>query len=349
MDVLVTGANGFLGGALARALVKEGERVRVLARPSSRLQHLRDLPIDVRRGCLEDRASLGPTLEGVGTVYHCAGLSADWAPWNEFRNANILGVQNLLEAARAAGSVQRFVHISTTDVYGYPKEPCDENHALVDTGLPYNRSKVEGERRVWNFHRETDMPVTVIRPATIYGPRSLSCVAEIAELLLRKEMVYINSGRSAAGLLYIDNAISGIIQAGRSPVAVGQAYNLRDETSESWRQFIEALARGLDVPVPRRSLPGGLAWTIASLSEAIYGLLRIRRRPLLTRHALLLFSRAQDYPIGKARKELGFRSAVGFAEGMNRTLAWFNETSQVATQERVRLPARSILNQPTSG
>lgn len=321
---LVTGASGFLGGALTRALVARGHRVRALVRETSQLNHLQDLDIDIARGCLEDGESLTAALKDVRLVFHCAAVSTDWAPWSRFQGANVLGVENLLRAAVQAGTVERFVHISTTDVYGYPRTACDESGDLRDTGLPYNRSKIQGERIVWRYYREENLPVTVIRPVSIYGPRSKDFVAEIVRLLLKKEMVLIDEGRSHAGLLYIDNAVEGIIRAAEAVTTVGQAYNLRDEGDVTWAQYVQGLARGLNAPPVKTSLPAGLALTAAWLVEKAYGMLLIGKRPLLTRHAVYLFCRDQGYAIDKARRDFGYAPAVRFEQGLQQTLAWFD-------------------------
>jgi nucleoside-diphosphate-sugar epimerase len=137
-------------------------------------------------------------------------------------------------------------------------------------------------------------------------------------------MVLINHGQSHAGLLYIDNAVEGIIQAAVSPNAVGQAYNLRDESCESWREYVRALADGLHTPHPSIYLPSGLALGLARTLETFYSALHIRSRPLLTRHAVYLLFRDQGYPIAKAQHDFGFQSKVRFAEGIDRTVAWLD-------------------------
>ena len=212
MAALITGASGFLGGSLAVRLTHQGEKVRILARTSSRLNHLQDLPIDIAYGALEDETSLVQALTGVEVVYHCAALSFDWGKWEDFYLANVKGVENLLKAAVNTKSIKRFLHISTSDVYGYPAKACDETYPLTDIGLPYNRSKVLGEQAVWDCYENTGLPVTIIRPVTIYGPRSKDIVGEIVGLLLKKQMVRINHGKSRAGLLFVDNAVEGITQ-----------------------------------------------------------------------------------------------------------------------------------------
>ena len=337
MKTLVTGATGFLGGAITHALVREGQEVRILARKTSHLHSLSKLPVDIRHGSLEDKSSLVDLFRDIEFVYHCAALVSDWGSWTEFYEANVRGVQNLLEAAQQEGTLRRFVRISTTDVYGYPVEPVAETHPIIDVGLPYNRSKGLGEKAVWDIYQRTGMPVTVIRPATIYGPRSMSIKVEIAALLSQKRMGLFSGGRLPAGLLYIDSAVEGILQAGRSPQTVGQAYNLRDEGNESWFQFVSALATGLELGLPSIRIPSQLAMIIANSYEIVYRWLGIQGRPLLTRHAAYILCRNQDYPIKKAQQDFGFRSKVSFEEGMERTLTWLaSEEGREALSKKLK-------------
>jgi nucleoside-diphosphate-sugar epimerase len=324
MTVLITGASGFLGGALTRTLARRGQIVRIFTRKTSRLAHLKDLPIEIAYGSLEDKTSVISAFDGIEVVYHCAALSTDWGRWEEFYKANVLGVQNLLAAALGTKGMKRFLHISTSDVYGYPDKVCDESYPITNIGLPYNRSKGLGEKAVWDCHKETGLPITVIRPVTLYGPRSKDVVAEIACLLQRKQMVLINHGKSNAGLLYVDNAIEGILQAAASPNTIGEAYNLRDESNETWKQYVEALADGLHTPYPSIHLPAGLALGLARALETLYSILHVKSRPLLTRHAVYLMVRDQGYSIKKAQHDFGFQSKVTFAEGINRTIMWLN-------------------------
>ncbi|NUR57334.1 MAG: aminotransferase class I/II-fold pyridoxal phosphate-dependent enzyme [Catenulispora sp.] len=323
-QVLVAGASGFIGGHLTRRLAEQGRRVRVLVRADSDRSAFEGLPVEVEVGSLTDVESLRRATAGVRQVFNCTGMSADWGPWQQFQQTNVEGVRNLMAAADHAGTVERFVHLSTTDVYGYPKVPCDESTPLTDIGLPYNRSKVLGETVVREAAEHTGVPLTVIRPVSVYGPRSKDFVVELANLLLAKQMVYIRHGDVPAGLLYVENLADAMIAACDAPEAAGRAYNLRDPELTTWRAYMEALAQGLGAPAPKWSLPTGVATGVATVSERVWSTLRIKSRPVLTRHAVNLFARDQSYPIDRAREEFGFKSEVDFAEGMRRTLAWLD-------------------------
>lgn len=320
-EVLVTGASGFLGGHLARRLVERGDRVRVLARPSSDLRHLEKLNLSVVEGSLEDPHSLARATEGVELVFHAAALSTDWASWRAFQSTNVDGLKNLVSAAATNRRLRRFVHVSSTDVYGFPERPGDENQPLDSAGIAYAKSKILGERVVLQAH-DRGLPVTVLRPATIYGPRSKDWVMLIVRALKKRNMMFIGSGEVDAGLLYVDNAVDGMLAAAESPRSIGKAYNLRDEGSQTWRDYVEALARGLGLRAPSIHLPVSVALAAARVLEGSYALARSSRRPLLTRHAILVLTRSLAFSIERAKRDFGFSTRVGFEEGIAKTIAW---------------------------
>jgi nucleoside-diphosphate-sugar epimerase len=320
--VLVTGASGFLGGRLTEMLAERGESVRILARATSDLRHLSHLQIQIVRGDLDDAAALAEAMRGVRVVYHCAACSTDWAALSTYLRANVAGTQNLLDAAVRAGTVERFLHVSTTDVYGYPRVPCDESAPMRNVGLPYNRTKIQGEDEVWKAHREQGLQVTVVRPATIYGPRGKDFVVEIASMLRQGMMLLIDGGRARGGFTYVDNVAQAMMDAAASSKAVGRAYNISDGTGVTWRDYTCALADALGYRRPRFSLPFPIAMALGASMEVPFALLKLAGRPLLTRHAVYLLARDQEYPGARAREDFGFAPQVPFADGIVRSAEW---------------------------
>jgi len=321
---LVTGGSGFLGSHLVKALVARGEEVQALVRSTSQTAHLESLGVALAYGDLGETQSLEAAAKGVERVYHCAALAADWGTWETFRAANVTGVHHLLEAAVEAG-VSKFVHVSTTDVYGHPDYPADESAPYRLRGWPYGDTKIAGEQLVWMYHRQHGLPVTVVRPVNIYGPRSTTFVVEIVELLKSGSMVHIGRGRKPAGLSYVTNVVDVMLRAADSKVSIGQAYNASDGSDVTWREYVNRLAEIVGVPSPRLVIPHRVAYLAGWAMEKTYSALQIKSRPLLTRMAAELFGTNQGFPIDKARQELGYEPEVDFDEGMRRVEAWLRQ------------------------
>ena len=324
MASLVTGASGFLGGRLAQMLRERGEEAVILARATSDLRHLPS-SIRVVRGDLLDRGSVQEAVQGVTNIYHCAACSTDWAPRQTYYGANVLGTQNLIDAAQRLPGLRRLLHVSTTDVYGYPETPCAEDHSLVDAGLPYNQTKGKGEAIVWRAYREHGLPITILRPATIYGPRGKDFTLEIASLLRQRLMTYIDGGASPGGFTYVDNVAQAMLDAAESADTIGEAYNIADGTGATWKRYLTLFAEQLGTKPPWINLSFRTALVIARTMEAPHRYLGLRGRPLLTQHAVRLLGRNQEFPIAKARSSFGFAPAISLEEGVRRSVAWLRD------------------------
>jgi nucleoside-diphosphate-sugar epimerase len=318
--VFLTGATGFLGSHVAQALAARGEPVRLLVRRPQRARWLEELGAQCVAGDLSSEAALAAALKGCRCVIHCAAMASDWGAWEDFREANDYGVGRLLKACESA-SLERFVHISTTDVYGYPdRNGLDETTLLRDRGLAYNSTKISGERRVWAA-LDAGLPVTVIRPGSIYGPRSVTLGTDIVDYL-RSGAPLIRSGRVNAGFVYVENCADLILLAMTHPAAVGAAFHSIDDGDQSWHDYFDALCRALDLRMPRWSVPRPVAYCAAWMME-IYGRMTGRTsRPLATRTAVEIVGTRQGFSAARARQRLGFSPTIGFEEGIGKTAQW---------------------------
>lgn len=260
-------------------------------------------------------------MAGVNPVFHCAAKVADWGSRRSFTSANVDGVRVIAEAS-AKAKVDRFVHVSSSDVYGFPGFAAIESVELKKRGFHYGDSKVDGERILWDHVQAKTLPATIIRPASVYGPGSITLVKDIVQLLRAGEMMYVGSGRTNAGLGYVGNVVDLIIRAAESEAAVGQAYNATDGSAVTWLEYVERLADLSGTPVPQRHIPYSLAHAAGWFMESVSAIRSWPSRPLITRMAAALFATDQDFPIGKARQELGFAPTVDFDEGMRRTEQW---------------------------
>lgn len=326
MPALVTGASGFLGGHLAETLIDQGEEVFVLVRSSSNTSHLAHLPVRPVICNLADSESLLRAVKPMTRIFHCAACSTDWAPWNTYFTANVTGTENLLAASMQAPNLERFVHVSTTDVYGYPDVPCDETAPAMDAGLPYNQTKRLGELAVSKAHRQSGLPTTIVRPATIYGPRGADFTREIASLLRYRLMATINGGVARGGFIYVQNVADAMIKASVTPAGAGESYNIADATNATWADYLRLFADALGYALPWIDLSFDHATSFAKVFEGVHKLLRLPGRPLLTRHAVKLLGIDQEFPIHKARRDFGFSPTVSLEEGIARSAAWVKDS-----------------------
>lgn len=323
---LITGATGFIGGRLAERLVEEGYPVRCLVRPSSDTSRLERLGVQLTAGDLADADSLARAVEGTHNVLHCAALVTDWATTAELERTNVEGTRKLLDASVGA-SVERFIHFSTTDVYGYPNgAEIDESYAATRFRNWYAQTKLEAETEVRRVERTGSLEIVILRPATVYGPGSTDVIGEIARAIRGAHMLLIDRGRAVAGLCYVENLIDAAVLALRYEAAPGQAFNVSDGLPVTWRQLCDDLSEGLGASSVRWSLPYWLAAGIGFALEHGYRLLRratgVSAPPLLSRQAVQVLGLNQDFSNRRLRETLGWEPRVDYASGLKATLAW---------------------------
>jgi nucleoside-diphosphate-sugar epimerase len=325
---LITGATGFVGGHLAEACVARGDTVRALARPTSDAGLLERLGVAVHRGEFTDSGLVQRLLDEVDVVVHCAAKVGDWGPVEDYRTVNVQILRHLLEACKGK-SLRRFVHLSTLGVYAARHHyGTDETEPLPARHIDgYTQTKVEAERLVLDFYRSYGVPAVVLRPGVIYGPRERTVVPRLIELLRTRRLPYLGGGKGALNCIYIGNLVDAIFLAAEEPKALGQVYNLTDGEFVSKHRFIEAIADGLGLEKPTRSVPVWLARIIAWYMERQARRTGASEPPRLTQARLKLFGLNLDYSIDKAKRELGYRPRVPFNQAIAETIAWYRQNA----------------------
>jgi nucleoside-diphosphate-sugar epimerase len=323
---LITGATGFVGSHLAEACVRRGYSVRALARPASDTKLLQHHGVTIVRGDLADSAVFPEALQGIDVVFHCAAKVGDWGPVEDYRAVNVEALRNLLEACRNV-PLLRFVHFSSLGVYAAghhhgttEAEPLPARH--VDG---YTQTKVEAEQLALSYQREHGVPVVVLRPGFIYGPRDRIVLPRLIDNLRRRQVRYLGGGDRAMNTIFVGNLVAAALLAAEKPDVVGQVFNLTDGELVSKRRFIEGIADGLGLPRPRGSVPLWLARLVAWWMEA-----SARRRndpepPRLTQGRLKFLGMNLDFSIDKARRELGYQPRFTFDQGLAETMAWYKQ------------------------
>ena len=320
----VTGGTGFVGSHVAERARQSGHAVRCLARPSSDTAFLKSIGADIVPGDLTDRDVLAKALDGVDVVVHSAAKVGDWGPVDEYRQVNVEGLRHLLDAVKGK-PLQRFVHVSSLGVYEArhhhgtdEREPLPEHH--IDG---YTQSKVEAEKLALEYHRLHQVPVAVVRPGFIYGPRDRSVLPRIAERLAKGTVIYIARGKYALNTTYVGNLVDAIALAAEHPAAVGEVFNITDGEFVPKRRFFEAVADGLGLPRPKRNIPLFLGRFLANWREKVYRRRNSPTPPRITQATLKFAGLNLDFGIGKARTVLGYDPKTGAEEGMKAAVEWY--------------------------
>lgn len=321
MHVLVTGATGFTGGHLARALAARGDTVSALVRTKSpAAAALADSGIALTVGDLRDGAALAAATAGVDVVYNIAAMYRQAGLGERaYRAVNAIAVTDIVEAAARSG-VRRVVHCSTVGVHGDVQRPPANEDAPLAPGDVYQITKLEGEERARETGARTGMEVTIARPTGIYGPgdrRLLKLFRGVA----RRRWITLGAGEIYYHLTFIDDLVEGFRLCGTHPAAANRTYILAGGEVTTLNALVALVAEQAGVPVPTRHLPVWPVWTAGAVCEAICGPLGIE--PPLHRRRVAFFTKSRAFDITRAKTEIGFAPRVGLREGIRRTLDWY--------------------------
>jgi nucleoside-diphosphate-sugar epimerase len=318
--VLVTGATGFTGDHLARALAGRGYAVRALVRDPARAGALAEAGIALVPGDLRDADALGRATAGVDVVYHIAAIYRQAGlPLETYRAVNAAAVGDMIGAA-ARNGVRRVVHCSTVGVHGDVDHPPANEDAPLKPGDEYQVTKLEGERVARAAADRLGIEVTIARPTGIYGPgdrRLLRLFRGVA----RRRWVTLGSGKIYYHLTYIDDLVEGFRLCGERPEAANRTYILAGGEVTTLNALVKLVAEGAGVPTPTLHLPVWPFKAAGALCEAVCVPLGIE--PPIHRRRVDFFTKSRAFDITRARTELGYSPVVGLRDGIRRTLDWY--------------------------
>jgi dihydroflavonol-4-reductase len=318
---LVTGASGFVGSAVVRALLASGRRVRVLLRPTSDRRNIAGLEVEERIGSLADWPALAAAVAGCGALFHVA---ADYRLWvrdpGAMFAANVDGTVRLMTVALEAG-VERIVYTSSVATLGLRSgQPADETtpSALDDMIGPYKQSKFLAEDAVQRLVRERGLPAVIVNPSTPIGPRDVKPTPTgrlIVEAASGRMPAFVDTGLN---LVHVDDVAEGHLLAERRGV-IGERYILGGENLTLGKILAE-IARLCGRKPPTLQLPVAAVWPIALVAEAVGRV--TGREPFVTLDGLRLARKKMFFTSAKAERELGYRSRPA-VEGLADAVAWF--------------------------
>lgn len=327
MTTLVTGATGFIGANVVRALLETGVEVRVLVRPHSDTRNLTGLPVERVYGDLCDQASLRSALRHCDTLYHVAAFYSLWTPRpQEMYTVNVQGTTHLLQAAGECG-VQKVVYTSSVATVGIPEDgtPGDETRFLApDQAIGhYKRSKILAEQAALAFCAQ-GLPLVVVNPAAPIGPWDIKPTPTgqiIVDFLRRKMPAYMDTGLN---LVDVRDVAQGHLLAAHHG-KIGARYILGCQNM-TLREILQLAAQVSGVPAPRWRVPYGLALLTGYVSEGYARVTGTAPRVPVT--GVRMARHAMYFTAQKAVRDLGLpQSSV--AEAMRQAVDWFREHGYV--------------------
>src|SRR5579885_2235636 len=320
-ECLVTGATGFVGSAVARALLYAGHRVRVLARPRGDRRNLVDLPVAIAEGDLAQPDSLPRAVADCRYLFHVAADYRLWVPAPEpmFR-VNVAGTRALMEAALAAG-VERIVYTSSVATLGLVADGvADETtpSRLDDMIGPYKRSKYLAEEAVRKLIAKRGLPAVIVNPSTPVGPGDIKPTPTgrvILEAARGRVPGYVETGLN---IVHVEDVAVGELlaaEAGR----IGERYILGGDNL-TLAQILGEVARAAGRQPPRFKIPYGVALAAAAAAETTARI--TGREPFSTRDGVRMAKKKMYFSSAKAARELGYRSRPAGAAIVD-AVGWF--------------------------
>lgn len=323
--ILITGATGFIGSHLAEQLTKDGNDIRCLVRKTSSkaaVDYLKSLGAELVYGDALDKESLRIAINDVSIIYHLAAIFNYMTPEDKTFDVNVEGTKNLLDVCLNS-DIKKFILCSTIGVMGPTgRNPaCETTPCNPDTSA-YARSKYEEEKLALNYFSKYKLPLVVIRPAPVYGPKGFYSWYNTFKMTAQgKSNFILGSGENLVSAVYVTDVVQGLILA-EEKGRIGEVYIIA-EKSTTLKNFSKMLAEILGVKPPTKSIPSWLAKLMAYFYEVkskVDG-----KEPLFTRATINFAISDHIYDTSKAKRELGYEPKVSLEKGTKQTIEWFRE------------------------
>ncbi|HTR82026.1 MAG TPA: NAD-dependent epimerase/dehydratase family protein [Bacteroidota bacterium] len=319
-SAFVTGGTGFIGSHLVERLLSRGYTVRCLIRNPTKRGYLEKLPVEFFTGDLFSSEALEKGIAGADYVYHVAGVVGSRTK-DGFYKQNRDGTKNIVEiTARVNPRLTRLVFVSSGAAVG----PAERDH-MVDEATPYHpittygKSKMEAELEVLKF--KDAIPTTIVRPTAVYGPRD-PATFDYFNTINKGIEPLVGFRDKRVSLVHSTDLVTGIILAGESNVAKGQAYFLGSPRAYSWREIGDATKKVMGKNALRIRLPEPLVYAVAVVAGFFSS---FSEKP-----SVLNFEKGRDmvqdswtFDSSKAKRDLGYQPVVELPEGIAETVAWY--------------------------
>jgi len=322
LKALVTGGTGFIGSHVTEALIRKGVQVRCLIRKTSDLRWLKGLPVEFVHGDCKDKTSLEKAVRGVDRVFHLAGVTKA-IKRDTYFEVNGRGTENLLQACHGSNPrLQKFIYVSSQAAAGPSRKGFNKKES--DPCEPvsfYGRSKRAGEE--WALAHAHELPVLILRPSVVYGPRDKDGFAFFKCLSRRIKPCPIGPDPHLS-LCYVQDVVRGILSAAETQTKSGEIFFLSDGRDYRMEEIGDIVAQAMGIDAFRIPVPRQMIWGIACFSEVLS---KFSGKPSLLNKDKAEEMIQKDWvcDITKAKTLLGFEPRVPFSEGARLTTEWYKK------------------------
>lgn len=313
MKLFITGASGFIGGAITQRLSPH-HQVKAMARSASSAEKVESLGAEAV-SCDLLTITEGD-LQGCDLVIHAAARAEEWGSYADFYQANVVGTRRMLEAAQGAG-VKRFIHLGTEAALfrGQTMRQIDETTPYAfESPFPYSKTKALAEHAVLAAASATFHTLS-LRPRLVWGPGDQTIVPAIKEMVAQGTFAWIDQGKVLSSTTYIDNLVAAV-ELALTEGGSGQAYFVCDEGEVNLRAFLTELLATEGISLPQKSFPSWLLKPLAHIVDRVWQVASIERKPPITRMAVAMMSRDCTLVCDKAKRDLGYAPIVSREEGL---------------------------------
>ncbi len=330
MNVLITGATGFIGSHLVKALVDEGHHCRCLVRKTSNINYLINLnSVELFYGDITNRDSLKAIGEGIDIVYHLAAAGHVSAisnkAYQQFRKINVEGTRNVIEACLNY-SIKKFVHFSSTAAMGLIKRSIVDENTPCQPKTPYQKSKRDSELIALDYWKRFNFPVVVLRPCMVYGPSGKGEFLKICKLIKKGWFPKIGRGKNLTPIVYVEDVVQAAISVGKISKC-GEVYLIASENSYELDYIRNLILKKLEVNKPYPYIPISFA-KLGALGIEVFARI-FNFVPIVTYKNIDSTVTDRVFSILKAREQLEYRPKFGLEQGIGKTIKWLKENGLI--------------------
>ena len=323
MNILITGAGGFLGRNLSASLVAKGHKVWNFSRKNH--SQLQTIGVDTICGDLQNKASVSSAFKSMDVVFHVASRVGIWGDYDEYYRTNVIGTENVIKACRVNG-IKKLIYTSTPSVVFDAGDICG-----ADETKPYSKkfhgnyakTKAMAEQMVLRAN-DLKLSTVALRPHLIIGPDDPHLTPRLVAAAQAGRLKIVGTGKNLVDVTYIQNAVDAHILACEklSPQSAlsGQAYFIGQERPVVLWDFINEILSRHNLPKITRKVPEKVAFNIGLFFECWYKLFKINGEPPMTRFVSLQFSRSHYFSHQKAKKDFGYEPKISIEQALDLTV-----------------------------